>query len=225
MLISNLIPLWPQDNLCVNSSSQVSGPVLYPTARSSSQNIQSDPLLAEAPELCLSLSAPPGMRQVPRRPRTAGGGLCPGGHSHQTLSKADAACPLHCLFLPLSGSVCSQNTLGSSQHLSASASGTCTAVWGGHLREHCAVTTRLPALLVGFSGVIQCGVTPFTLTAFALPLERVSGVGSPLHWQAGRSAWDQRGRRRPAPATMPSALSASVLSARRLLLPSKCFLI
>lgn len=36
--------------------------------------------------------------------------------------------------------------------------GTCTAVWGGHLQEHCAVTTRLPALLVGF-GVIQCGVT------------------------------------------------------------------
>ena len=153
MLISNLIPLWPQNTLCVTSSSQVSGPVLYPTASSSSQNVQSDlgkpssapppdPLLAEAPELCLSQSAPPGMRQVPRRQHIAGGGLCPGGHSHQTLSKADAACPLHCLFLPLSGSACSQNALGSSQHLSASASGTCTVVWCAHLGEHCALSPR-----------------------------------------------------------------------------------
>ena len=102
-------------------------------------------MLAEAPELCLSLSAPAGTRRVPRRQRTAGAGLCPGGHSHQTLSKADAACPLHCLSLPLSRSARSQNALGSSRHPPAFASGTFAAAWCAHLRERCGpVTRRLP---------------------------------------------------------------------------------
>jgi len=74
-----------------------------------------------------------------------------------------------------------------------------------------------------FLGVIPRGLTPFTRTASALPLERVSGVGSPL---TGRRA-AQRGmggagaRLLPPPSRL---LSASVLSARRPLLPSKCLL-
>ena len=177
-------------------------------------------LLTEAPELCLSLSAPAGTRRVPRRQRTAGAGLCSGGHSHQTLSKAHAACPLHCLSPPLSRSACSRNALDSSRHPPAFASGTCAAAWCAHLREHCGpVSRRLPRCW-SVSRHHPARAHSFHPDASALPLERVSGVGSPL---TGRPA-AQRGmggagaRLLPPPSRL---LSASVLPARRPLLPSK----
>ena len=72
-----------------------------------------------------------------------------------------------------------------------------------------------------FLGVIPRGLTPFTLTVSALPLERVSG---PL---TGRPA-AQRGMggagERLLPPPPSRLLSTSVLSARRPLLPSKCLL-
>ena len=166
-------------------------------------------MLAEAPELCLSLSAPAGTRRVPRRQRTAGAGLCPGGHSHQTLSKADAACPLHCLSLPLSRSARSQNALGSSRHPPAFASGTFAAAWCAHLRERCGpVTRRLP----------RCWSVSRRHPARAhsfYPDRVCAAAGARLgasYWQAGGSARDGRGRRAPAPAAaQPSALHLSAL--------------
>lgn len=168
-------------------------------------------LLTEVPELCLSLSAPAGTRRVPHGQRTAGAGLCSGGHSHQTLSKAHAACPLHCLSPPLSRSACFRNALGSSRHPPAFASGTCAAAWCAHLRERCGpVTRRLPRCW-SVSRRHPARAHSFHPDRVCAAAGARLGGGVASYWQTGCSARDGRGRRAPAPAAQPSALCLSAL--------------